>query len=69
VLANLAEAIEVNLPGTIDDSTPSSCTTCASPVRRTRSILRHGRAVLPADVAGVGRAGDASLGDLTEPPA
>jgi CHAD domain-containing protein len=50
VLANLAEAIAVNLPGTIGAVDPEFLHDLRVAVRRTRSVLRHGRNVLPADV-------------------
>ena len=37
-------------------------------VRRSRSVLRHGKRVLPADVAGVGHPDLKHLGDITGPP-
>ena len=44
VLANLDEAIEANRQGTIDDIDPEFLHDLRVAVRRSRSILRHGRA-------------------------
>jgi CHAD domain-containing protein len=68
VLANLAEAIEVNLPGTLDDVDPEFLHDLRVAVRRTRSILRHGRRVLPPDVLAWAEPAMRSLGDLTSRP-
>jgi CHAD domain-containing protein len=68
VLANLAEAIEVNLPGTLDDLDPEFLHDLRVAVRRTRSILRHGRSVLPAAVLAWAEPAMRSLGDLTSRP-
>ena len=57
VLANLADAIEVNRQGTIDDVDSEFLHDLRVAVRRSRSILRHGRHVLGARRAGMGRAG------------
>ena len=50
VLANLDDAIEVNLPGTVDDLDSEFLHDLRVAVRRTRSILRHGRDVIDPDV-------------------
>ena len=68
VLANLAAAIEVNLPGTLDDLDPEFLHDLRVAVRRTRSILRHGRSVLAPDVLAWAEPAMRSLGDLTSPP-
>ncbi|MET0577161.1 MAG: CHAD domain-containing protein, partial [Ilumatobacteraceae bacterium] len=66
VLAHLAEAIEANRQGTIDDIDPEFLHEFRVAVRRTRSVLRHGKRVLPElpwateDLR--------SLGQLTGPP-
>jgi CHAD domain-containing protein len=68
VLANLAEAIEVNLPGTLDDLDPEFLHDLRVAVRRTRSILRHGREVLAPAVLAWAEPAMRSLGDLTSHP-
>ncbi len=68
VLANLATAIEVNLPGTVDDLDPEFLHDLRVAVRRTRSILRHGRDVLPPAVLAWAEPAMRSLGDLTSRP-
>jgi CHAD domain-containing protein len=68
VLANLAEAIEVNLPGTVADLDPEFLHDLRVAVRRTRSILRHGRTVLAPDVLAWAEPAMRSLGDLTSRP-
>jgi CHAD domain-containing protein len=68
VLANLAEAIEVNRPGTIEDLDSEFLHDLRVAVRRTRSILRHGRAVLPPDVLAWAEPGLKQVGDVTGPP-
>jgi CHAD domain-containing protein len=68
VLANLDEAITVNLPGTIDDVDPEFLHDLRVAVRRSRSVLRHGRAVLPADVLAWAEPALRSVGTLTGPP-
>ena len=47
VLAHLAGAIEANREGTIDDIDPEFLHEFRVAVRRSRSVLRHGRRVLP----------------------
>jgi CHAD domain-containing protein len=68
VLANLAEAITINLPGTVDDIDPEFLHDLRVAVRRSRSVMRHGRAVLPADVVTWAEPALRSLGTLTGPP-
>ena len=68
VLANLAEAIAVNLPGTIDDIDPEFLHDLRVAVRRSRSVLRHGRKVLPADLLAWAQPALRSLGTLTGRP-
>jgi CHAD domain-containing protein len=67
VLANLAEAIAVNLPGTIDDIDPEFLHDLRVAVRRSRSVLRHGRKVLPPDLLAWAEPALRSLGTLTGP--
>ncbi len=67
VLANLAEAIAVNLPGTIEDIDPEFLHDLRVAVRRSRSVLRHGRTVLPPGVLGWAEPALRSLGTLTGP--
>ena len=47
VLAHLAAAIELNVPGTIDDIDPEFLHDLRVAVRRTRSVLSNARRVLP----------------------
>jgi CHAD domain-containing protein len=48
VLANLADTIEANRQGTIDDVDPEFLHDLRIAVRRSRSIISHGKKVLPA---------------------
>ena len=57
-----------NLPGTLDDLDPEFLHDLRVAVRRTRSILRHGRTVLAPDVLAWAEPAMRSLGDLTSPP-
>ena len=57
VLAHLDRSIEANLQGTIDDIDPEFLHEFRVAVRRSRSVLRHGRRVLPADVLAWARDG------------
>ncbi len=50
VLANLADEIDANHQGTIDDVDPEFLHDLRVAVRRTRSVLAQGRRVLPPDV-------------------
>ena len=50
VLVHLAAAIELNVPGTIDDIDSEFLHDLRVAVRRTRSVLSNARRVLPADV-------------------
>jgi CHAD domain-containing protein len=50
VLAHLAEAIKLNVPGTIDNVDPEFLHDLRVAVRRTRSVLSNAGRVLPADV-------------------
>jgi CHAD domain-containing protein len=68
VLANLDEAIEVNLPGTVDDLDSEFLHDLRVAVRRTRSILRHGRHVIAPDVLAWAEPGFKRIGDVTSPP-
>jgi CHAD domain-containing protein len=68
VLANLAEAITVNLPGTIDDIDIEFLHDLRVAVRRTRSVLRHGRDVLAPDLLAWSEPAMRSIGDITSPP-
>jgi CHAD domain-containing protein len=68
VLANLDDAIEVNRDGTIHDVDPEFLHDLRVAVRRSRSILRHGRAVLPQDVLAWAEPGLKRVGDVTSPP-
>jgi len=68
VLANLAEAIRVNRPGTVADLDAEFLHDLRVAVRRTRSVLRHGRDVLAPDLLAWAEPAMRSLGDLTSPP-
>jgi CHAD domain-containing protein len=68
VLANLDDAIEATRPGTIDDLDSEFLHDLRVAVRRSRSILRHGRDVLPPDVLAWIEPGLKLVGDLTGPP-
>jgi CHAD domain-containing protein len=67
VLGNLADAIDVNWQGSIDDVDPEFLHDLRVAVRRTRSVIAQGRTVLPADVAERFGAGFAWLGQVTGP--
>jgi len=67
VLANLADTIEANRQGTIDDIDPEFLHDLRVAVRRSRSILSHGKQVLPADGRDHFRAEFRWLGTVTSP--
>lgn len=68
VLANLDDAIEVNREGTIENIDSEFLHDLRVAVRRSRSTLRHGRAVLPADVLAWIEPGLKRVGAVTSPP-
>ena len=68
VLANLLVAVDANLPGTIEDIDPEFLHDMRVAVRRSRSILRHGKRVLPEDVLSWSRPDLKQLGQVTGPP-
>ena len=68
VLANLLASVDANLPGTIDDIDPEFLHDLRVAVRRSRSVLRHGKRVLPADVMAWSHPDLKHLGDITGPP-
>ncbi len=68
VLINLAEAISVNLPGTIDDIDTEFLHDLRVAVRRTRSVLRHGRDVLDPELLAWAEPAMSAIGALTGPP-
>lgn len=68
VLTNLADTIEVNLEGTIADTDPEFLHELRVAVRRTRSVLAHGRSVLPTDIRDRYREAFGALGQVTGPP-
>jgi len=68
VLANLDDAIEINRPGTIEDIDSEFLHDLRVAVRRSRSILRHGRAVLPAEVLAWAEPGLKLVGTVTGVP-
>ena len=65
VLAHLAAAIELNVPGTIDDVDPEFLHDLRVAVRRTRSVVSNARRVLPADVRAKARDSFGWLGAST----
>lgn len=68
VLGNLARSIEANREGTIDAIDPEFLHEFRVAVRRSRSVLGHGKRVLPADVLAWATDDLRSLGQLTGPP-
>ena len=68
VLANLMASVDANLPGTIDDIDAEFLHDLRVAVRRSRSVLRHGKRVLPADVRAWSHPDLKHLGDITSPP-
>jgi CHAD domain-containing protein len=68
VLANLDDALEANRPGTVDDLDSEFLHDLRVAVRRSRSILRHGRAVLGPDVLAWAEPGLKLVGNVTGPP-
>jgi CHAD domain-containing protein len=67
VLANLAATIDANWQGTVDDVDPEFLHDLRVAVRRTRSILSHGKHVLPADGRDHFRGEFRWLGTVTSP--
>jgi CHAD domain-containing protein len=67
VLLNLADAIEANLLGTIDDVDPEFLHELRVAVRRSRSVLSRAKGVLPDDVRAHHRTELGWLGELTGP--
>lgn len=65
VLANLADAVEANWQGTVDDLDPEFLHDLRVVVRRTRSVLAEGKNVLPAAVRDTYREGFGWLGSAT----
>ncbi len=65
VLANLADTIDDNLLGTIDDVDVEFLHELRVAVRRTRSVLAEGKGVLPADVRRRYRESFGWLGQIT----
>jgi CHAD domain-containing protein len=68
VLANLLATVDDNLPGTFEDIDPEFLHDLRVAVRRSRSILRHGKKVLPEDVLAWSRPDLKEIGRLTGPP-
>ncbi|MET0908533.1 MAG: CHAD domain-containing protein [Ilumatobacteraceae bacterium] len=68
VLANLAASIVANVAGTIDDIDSEFLHDLRVAVRRSRSVVGHGRHVLPADLGEWGANELKSIGTLTGPP-
>jgi CHAD domain-containing protein len=67
VLVNLADTVEANLLGTIDDVDPEFLHELRVAVRRTRSVLSQAKGVLPDDVRNRYRTGFGWLGAITGP--
>lgn len=67
VLDNLADAVEVNWQGTVDDLDPEFLHDFRVAVRRTRSVLAQGKRVLPDGVRDRYREGFGWLGMVTGP--
>ena len=67
VLANLADTIEANRPGTIEDIDEEFLHDLRVAVRRTRSVLSQGKGVLPDDVRDRYREAFGALGQQTGP--
>ncbi len=67
VLANLADTMEANRQGAIDDVDPEFLHDLRVAVRRTRSVLSHGKRVLAADGRDHFRAEFRWLGEVTGP--
>lgn len=68
VLANLLGAIEVNLPGAIEDIDPEFLHDLRVAVRRTRSVLDRAKGVVPDPVRDTFRPAFKELGAVTTPP-
>ncbi len=68
VLANLASTITAHWSGTIDRSDPEFLHDLRIAIRRTRTVLAEGKAVLPSAVLVPARDGFARLADLTGSP-
>lgn len=68
VMVNLADTIDANWQGTVDNVDAEFLHDLRVAVRRTRSVLSHGKQVLPVD--GRGHFGEQFrwLGDITSPP-
>jgi CHAD domain-containing protein len=67
-LVNLADAIEINQPGTIDDIDPEFLHDLRVAVRRSRSLLRHARKVMPPELLAWAEPALKAVGALTGPP-
>lgn len=67
VLANLADAIAANWQGTIDQSDTEFLHDLRIAVRRSRTVLRDSKGVLPADVRDHARTSFKWMADLTGP--
>ena len=68
VLANLADTIDANWQGTVDDVDAEFLHDFRIAVRRTRAVLAHGKGVLPVDGRDHFRGQFRWLGDITSPP-
>ena len=67
VLANLADTIEANRPGTIEDIDEEFLHDLRVAIRRTRSVLKEGKGVLPDAVRDAYRDEFGTLGQQTGP--
>lgn len=68
VLANLADAVEANWEGTVDDVDPEFLHDLRVAVRRIRSVLSQGKGVIPAEARKRFRDGFGWLGQITGRP-
>jgi len=67
VLANLADAVEANRAGTVDDIDPEFLHDLRVAVRRARSVLSEAKGILPDEVRDRFRRGFGWLGGVTTP--
>jgi CHAD domain-containing protein len=67
VLSNLADTVDANLQGTLDDLDPEFLHDLRVAVRRTRSVLGHGKQVLPNPGRDHFRTEFRWLGEVTSP--
>lgn len=68
VLLHLADTIDANWEGAVDDVDPEFLHDLRVAVRRTRSVLAEAKGVLPKEVRATYRAAFKWMGDTTSPP-